>query len=178
MTTDYQIFGPFELPQTSSHNRLDDKKIKKDFWDQVELEVDGLPNACGCYIFAVRAGKGALPWYVGKASRQSFKQECLQSHKLVKYNEILNKRRGTPLLFLISKVTPTGKFSSKSNSKNGYPDIDFLERLFIGMSLNRNKELLNLKDTKLYSQITVPGILNSKSNSTKSSKELKAVLGI
>ena len=178
MTIEYKIFGPFELPQTEKRNRIDDKKIKNEFWERVDIEENDLPEACGCYIYSIRAGKGALPWYVGKAAKQTFKQECLQAHKLVKYNEILNKRSGTPLLYFVAKITPTGRFSSIAGSKNGYVDIDFLERLFIGMSLNRNRDLLNLKDTKLYSQITVPGILNSRKKPDKAARQLKSVLGI
>jgi len=174
----FDVFGPFELPQTKRRNRIDDTRIKHEFWDNVDTRVNGLPEACGCYVFSIRAGKGTLPWYVGKAAKQTFRKECIQPHKLVKYNRILDQRRGTPLLYLVARMTPTGRYSNMSTSTKGYADVDFLERLFIGMSLSRNRDLLNNQDTKMYGQITVPGILNSHGKTTKAAGGLKSVLGI
>jgi hypothetical protein len=179
MAFDYDVYGPFEIPQTDRRNRVSKDDLKEKFWrDTVADEDEDLPYACGVYVFTVRAGKGALPWYVGSANRQTFQQECFQSHKLVYYNDILAARRGTPLLYLIPRLTDQRRFSRPSTSQAGHADIAFLEKLLIGFALSRNQDLCNIKDTKLHSQVTVPGILNSTRNSSLSAKSLKAVLGL
>lgn len=55
-----------------------DKSSLAAFW----REVDGIfgedaSSGVGCYVFSIRAGKGALPWYVGLAEKQAFRNECL-----------------------------------------------------------------------------------------------------
>jgi hypothetical protein len=40
-------------------------------------------------------------------------------------------------------------------------DIDFLETMLIGMALERNKDLLNARKTKLLREMIVPGIINT-----------------
>jgi len=41
---------------------LDLSKMEKNiFWNKVNNEKPGLENACGCYLFAYKAGKGITP---------------------------------------------------------------------------------------------------------------------
>jgi hypothetical protein len=54
----YRVFGPFEIPRDG--DRVD-SGAKKGFWSEVERERAHLSIAVGCYIFAIRAAKGARP---------------------------------------------------------------------------------------------------------------------
>jgi len=157
----YDIFGPFDLPRENGQIYLT-KVEQADFWESIEAEFPLLSGACGCYVFGVRAAKGTLPWYVGKAAFQSFGSECFTSDKIVKYNRACRgRRKGTPVLFFYAKVTPgTGRFSRPSG--NGARDIALLENMLIGIALKRNSNLVNIKDTKHFTQMVVPGLLNSR----------------
>ena len=57
----YDVFGPFEIPRTEKRQRVDRKSFRH-FWNEVEAlrqKNEGLASASGCYIFAIRAGKGS-----------------------------------------------------------------------------------------------------------------------
>jgi hypothetical protein len=55
----------------------------------------------GCYICAIRAGRGYVPIYVGQAT-VGFRKECFDHHKLDHYNKArdIRDKKGTPVLFL------------------------------------------------------------------------------
>jgi len=154
-----------------------DKESLAAFWARVETELgDGLSGAIGCYIFSIRAGKGALPWYVGLAEKQSFRKECFTSHKLVHYNNAIAKRKGTPLLTLIAKCTPKGKLINPTG--NEHRDVQFLETMLISTCLGRNADLYNVRDTKLLREMVVPGLLNTPQGKvTASVAEFRALIG-
>ncbi len=166
----YYPYGPIPIPRhegriardKESLNSfwLDANKFEKDLLEKDLSEAVGdLSEAVGCYIFSIRAGKGILPWYVGLAEKQTFRKECFTAHKLVKYNECINHRKGTPVLTFVPKVTKTNRHSKPG--KNGHKDIQFLETMLIGACLMRNPELMNIKDTKLLREMVVPGLLNT-----------------
>lgn len=170
----YQIFGPFKLHK---NGHLVDRSRYAEFWESVEQDHSGLSKAVGCYIFGIRAGKGAKPWYVGKTERHSFRGECWTPHKLNLYNEALNGRnRGTAMLYLVARRTKGGRFAKPR--KNGIGDIRALENLLIGSCLLRNRKLLNVKQTKHPRGIVVPGYMNEQPGARpKAAKQLAALLG-
>jgi hypothetical protein len=131
----------------------------KNFWFQVDEFEDGLSSAIGCYIFSIRAGRGALPWYVGLAEKASFRKECFTSHKLVHYNKALNARNGTPMLTLLPKSTPGGGLVSPTGGE--HRDIQLLEWKLIEKCLSRNNELCNISNTKLLKEMVVNGLMNT-----------------
>jgi hypothetical protein len=140
----YEPFGPFEIPTKGS---LVDRREFTHFWDDIRQQSLGLPGAVGCYIFAIRAGKGAKPWYVGKTEKGNFKGETWSPHKLNIYNEELSgRKRCTPLLYLIAKRTSGGRYAKPR--KGGIGEIRALENLLIGICLLRNPKLMNVKQTK------------------------------
>lgn len=168
--------GPFEIPRQD--NGLVAKAELDSFWDTVNNKIDGLAPSIGCYIFSIRAGKGILPWYVGLAEKQSFRNECFRDHKLVHYNNVLaDRKKGTPLLTLIAKynakdylVKPTG---------NTHRDIRFLEKILIANCLSRNASLFNIRDTKLIKEMVVYGLLNTPQGKTAQSiSDFKNLIGI
>ena len=151
----FAVYGAFQLPR---QNRLIDysPEAKSIFWEQVEDEIGGLSEACGCYIFAAQN----KPWYIGLAEKQSFKHECLTDHKLKIYNKILSSyQRAAPWLYFVAKLTPCKNFSSPS--KNGHQDIAALEKILIGLGISRNNEIENVRGTKYYREMNVPGIINT-----------------
>lgn len=175
----YEIFGPFGIPRTC--NGLVDRsaEAQRKFWSEVESS-DGneLPDACGCYVFAVRAAKGIVPWYVGLTEKRTFRKECLGSHQVSNYNDVLaGKEKASPLLYLVAKQTPKGR--NRKPSKNIQQDIQFLEFYLMGHALNKNRRLLNQKKTKFLKSICVPGLLNTgKGPRSKSATSLRNALGL
>jgi hypothetical protein len=150
----------------------------KEFWKKVEEEDDGLPDACGCYLFALQHGKNIVPWYVGKTEKRTFEHECFGPTQINYYNEILIDHSGTPRLFLLPKLTGSGAKFAKP-TKNQHRDIDFLETMLIGMALDENKHLLNIKKTALLREMVVPGVINSpQSRPTFEVAALRNALGL
>jgi hypothetical protein len=115
---------------------------------------------------------------VGKTERRIFKQECFGATKVNYYNEILVRNNGTPLLFLLPRCTGSGRKFSKP-SKNGYRDIDYLESMLIGLALERNKQLMNIRKTKLLKEMVVPGVINTpQARPTQPVIDLRNALGV
>jgi hypothetical protein len=175
----YTIHGPFEI--CKKKNGLVDRsqRAQKEFWDQVQKEVKladaSLPSACGCYLFAIRAGKGLKPWYVGIAQKQAFRDECFAIQKINAYNDAIADRRGKPLLFLIAKRTPKGKMAKPG--RNGHRDASFLEDVLIATARKRNPKLMNVKKTKFLKEMCVPCIMNTpRGHPTQSEKEFERAL--
>src|SRR6266704_3638450 len=140
----FEPFGPFEMPV---HGSLIDRRRESEFWGNVEAAQDGLSDAVGCYVFAIRAGKGMKPWYVGKSEKTSFRREAWTPHKLLVFSEGMQMlKKGTPVLFFVAKRTTGGRFAKAG--KNGISSVHSLEELLIGTCLLRNSRLLNKRTTK------------------------------
>ncbi len=140
MDINLEVQGPFEIPFA----RNKQGKIKfirrsdaRAFWGK--NEVKGIKSKNGCYVFALRAGKGFTPWYVGKASKE-MAHECFMDHKLQHYNEVIaGGRAGTPVMLF---VVPPG-------TKNKLPKkmVDDLETFLIQSALYKNEALANVQKT-------------------------------
>jgi hypothetical protein len=169
----FEPYGPFTLPRS---NGAVDRNKKKPFWGKIEKSHPSLSNAVGCYIFAVKAGKGFTPWYVGKTEKLSFGRETWQDGKLLIYGEVIRKyNRGKPVLFLLAKVTSKGKFTKPTKRRN-LGSVSALEEMLIGTCLQRNRELLNKKLVK-YRAMHVPGYLNDqRGKRTKEAESLALLL--
>lgn len=170
-------YESIEIPRTSNGLIANDKESMAEFWENVDEINDGLSEGIGIYIFSVRAGQGNLPWYVGKAEKQTFKKECFAHHKLTHYNHCIAGKRGTPLLTLLPKFTQADYFSLPNGSFHA--DITALEKMLIGTCLQKNKNLLNIRDTKLHKEIIVPGYINTPQGGMANSvKEFKHLIGV
>jgi hypothetical protein len=149
-----------EVPRQKSGLIAADRNTLNLFWAELDAQLgQEVSEGIGCYVFSVRAGRGVLPWYVGKAERQSFRSECFAAHKVNHYNNIIASRRGTPLLTLIAKYTPTNRLVKPGSSD--HRDIDFLETMIISAAIRRNPDVFNIRDTMLLREMTVPGMLNT-----------------
>lgn len=169
--------GPFILEKKTNGLINATNVYLNNFWDAIDEEYYNLSMACGCYIFATRAGKGVTPWYIGKAEKQSFSQECFQPHKINHYNDAIANKAVTPVLFLLPKSTYNDNYARLSI--NGSQDICTLEAMLIATAIKKNQSLLNIKGTKLYKEMVVPGILNSPQGKPDNTVQLfKKMMGV
>lgn len=173
----FKVFGPFDMPRT---NGLVDNSAsaKKSFWESVDTTCPGLPDACGVYVFVVKARRGALPWYVGLTTKRNFKNEAFGAHQVNHYNAAVAGKTGVKAqLYFLAKKTPVGRFAKPSS--NSHKDVEFLETLMFGIALNRNRNLRNAKNTKFLKSICVPGVINSpQGKPDKAERSLKGALGL
>lgn len=170
----YIVIGAYKLPR--KNGIIDSSNsAKRKFWEYVEEDKEGLPSACGCYVFSAQN----RPWYIGMAQKQKFTNECLTDHKINIYNNILTSyKRAAPWLYFIAKLTPSGKFSAPS--KKGQKDIEDLENILIGLAISRNPQLFNIRGTKLLRDMCVPGIMNTKKGQGRAYavQEIRSLFGI
>jgi len=157
----YDTFGPFEVPRCKAGNGqrsldLQARQLRK-FWAEVEVETSGLSEGRGCYIFAIKAGRGMTPWYVGR-STTGFKRECFQAPKQNTYQNAYNEiRRGKPVLVLVARMTQTGRLSRGTLEKR---EADFVETTLMHRAWSRNPRLKNVNGLAIARQLTIPGLLN------------------
>ena len=60
-----------------------------------------------------------------------------------------------------------------------YRDVEFLETLLIATALERNKDLTNIKKTKLLREMIVPGVINSpQARPTMAVRDLRNPVGL
>lgn len=170
----FAIYGAYKLPRVKGPVIDNSAKSKSDFWAAIEDQAPGLPDACGCYVFAAHNN----PWYVGHASKQSFRNECMTSHKASIYSMALAEyKQAAPWLYLIAKLTPGGSFAAPS--VNGRKDVAALEKILIGLALAKNPEVSNIQGTKFLRRMNVPGLINSEKGqaSSRSVQGIRSLFG-
>jgi hypothetical protein len=124
-----QVLGPFEAGCWI--NDRGTKHIEAEHGREFFEQWEPLRKARGCYIFAIRSGRGIRGAYVGKATK-GFGQEVFAVDKLQKYNTALHMwGHGTPVIFFI--VMPRRSRSGKvikdveeyliRSVKRAWPDI-------------------------------------------------------
>jgi hypothetical protein len=114
---EFSVFGAFELVlyKGSSGRVIDPEASRSSIEEQMDEQYpnDNLHLKPGCYVFATRTGgRGSksgcyLPWYVGKAKKQSLLKESLGNHQIQHYGRVLaDYERCTPVVFLVAKSAP------------------------------------------------------------------------
>jgi hypothetical protein len=131
-----EICGPFDIPYESQANgtskRIGLEQVQV-FWDAPGVKT--IASQQGCYVFALAASRGYVPWYVGKATK-TFEQEVFHSHKLVYYNDVIFKgRKGKPVMFCVARAGSRTKIPAKQ--------IDEVETFLIQAAKFKNPELSN-----------------------------------
>src|SRR5258708_8754831 len=132
-----KVKGPFRIPcyVGKGGRSITDGNVDE-FWEAHKK----YESSRGCYVFAIRAGKGFRPGYVGKATK-GFKKEVFEYHKLSRYQQFLvDYARGTPVLFFLVAPVKKGK---PNNSQIGE-----IEKYLINLGITANPDLLNEKGTK------------------------------
>jgi hypothetical protein len=181
----FRVFGPFKMPQNPNGLIAFDGEARNAFWESVNSKHERLPSGCGCYIVAAARGNRAKPHYVGLTIRRSFEQECSAPHVIEHFNEVIAGNPNLqPQLFLIAKLTPTGRFARPSQSDRvnitfaAHADIKFLENYLIGLALDRNPELRNQRQTRYLRNLHVEGFLNTgPGQPSRSASSLRTLLG-
>lgn len=172
----FDVVGPFDIGRYTKKKIITKDSIAE-LRTLLEEREPGLSDACGCYVFAKRAGKGCTPYYVGQACRSSILMEAMNPSNREKYNRIIADEKGSPVLFLLPMRTPTGKFRKRPSGNGGLPSLDFLEKWIIANAIEKNPSLINNKETWFLRNLHVTGIFNAgKGDSTKDSQLLKKTL--
>jgi hypothetical protein len=172
----FDVEGPFVISRHGQKQIINQKSFD-DLKKKIDSYKDGLSDACGCYVFAIRAGKGFTPYYVGQACKTAICKEALNHTNREKYNNALNGSKGNPVLFFVPLLTPNGKFRKRPKGNGGLEALDFLERWLISCAIRKNRNLINNKETRFLRGIHVRGLFNAgKGESTKASQNLGKAL--
>jgi hypothetical protein len=131
----FDVYGPYKIPIVRERNGSYIPARCPDFWDAHPT----IATRFGCYVFAIRAGKGITPVYVGKTTR-SFDGECFAIHKIAcHYTPALaRKGRGTPVMFFLVPRARRGKPNTRI--------IKDLETFLIQVASAKNPSLSNVKE--------------------------------
>lgn len=164
-TTLFRTFGPFQVPTVTKPGgkEVDKRALRERFWIDCPAGKD-----LGCYVFAVRAGKGQVPWYAGKATK-TFQKEVFTPDKLRKYESALRATlRGTPVLYFLSLPNGAGRPNLRA--------IDELEKVLIRRVALLNAETVNKHHTK-EPNWGIDGVLrNARARPTRAAQALKTLL--
>ena len=177
---EYRNFGPFQLPLVVGERKLDfSLDGRKQFWSSVKTESGhDLQKARGCYLYVIRAGQGWKPWYVGQ-SKTGFAKEVFTNSKQDYYTEVHESyKKGTPMMFLITRLTKGGKFMTGTLGKN---EANYVEQFFIIRAYRKNSNLKNVKGVKIADELFIPGIFNDNTSQKKlngSTKDLMSCLNL
>lgn len=176
----FEVLGPFFI-KTPNMITIDQiKELKKSIKEDADLT--GLLSGPGCYVFGVKSSrsKRVMPWYVGKAEKQSVLKEATNAAHLQMYNEVLNIYvRGRPALIFLPQVTPTGRPAALAKGSGKKPSVEFMEDWLIAAALKSNPRLINIKKTKMLNKLWVRGLFNARpGDSNSESKALKASLSL
>jgi hypothetical protein len=175
MIMNFDVSGPFYLSRHGKKKMITEQSMA-DLRPQLESEESGLSKACGCYVFAIHAGRGYTPYYVGQACKQSVLREALNPSNREKYNKACSESEGKPVLFLLPMRSPNGRYRKKGG---GGLAIDFLERWLIAAALKKNPNLTNNRETKILRKIKVAGIFNQERGRVPTaSQHLAKTLGL
>lgn len=173
----FRPFGPFDLTATLAE---ENRYWRRDFWEIVDRECQGLSGSNGVYIFSLKYSSNFRPWYVGKTcSSAGFAGEVFQGHKMNHYYSASEQRRGRPFLHLIARVEEArGNFCSWSDRTS--KQVEDLETYLIGMAVAANPDLRNNKKTSFFRDLDIEGVIGPRyeGRPREAARSLKNVLGI
>ena len=129
----FTVEGPFDVPLAKGgKGRFIEYKCPT-FWEN----CDKLASQRGCYVFAIRAGRGFRPVYVGKTKR-TFREECFAPHKIAQhYTPAIHDSKGSPVMFFLIAERKQGGPNARA--------ISDLEEYLIDMASKKNPELSNIQ---------------------------------
>jgi len=169
-TTALETFGPVKIPfvGVGKMKHIRDEHIAE-FWGQAIAR--DMVKKQGCYVFALQASKGFVPWYVGKASK-TFKQEIFTDHKIKKYNQLLwEGKKGTPVMFFVALPANLRKVPVKV--------INDMEKFLIQSAVLKNEDVLNTHNTKNLPEWSIKGVVRaSKGKPSAKSQVFKTMMGL
>lgn len=130
----FKIHGPFAV---SFEKRKGGRTLVfDDFWSRGS-PAEYLANERGCYVFAVRAGGGLTPIYVGQATK-TFKQETFNPNNRHKYHDGFSEYgKGTPVMFFVVHPNQKGRTNER--------EIAQIEDFLIQIGVAKNPRLQNVR---------------------------------
>jgi len=144
---EFVAVGPVKIPvyKPKLGGRRIDEKLDV-FWDSVEdvgnkVGCNTIKGGKGCYVFCMRAGKGIVPFYVGKTNAQNLLKETYNPNNIKRYNGVISERKGAPVMFFIVANKKQGPTNAKA--------IKALEKFLIEQAYERNKDIINKQHAKL-----------------------------
>ena len=167
MPVRFDVDGPYVIPRTQRPGgSIITRENVSEFW----AKHPDIADACGCYVFGVRNGRGIFPGYVGKAAN-GFGREVFQPHKLNHYHQYLaHRRKGTPVLFFLMAERNRGRLNERAISE--------CEQELIILAKRTNPELANVRGTK-GPAFVIPHITEgTRGRPSKSARELCRTLDI
>lgn len=154
----FDTHGPYEVQRPSGIIT----GAQQAFWNSIPSKYASPEHAIGCYVFGIRYGAKIRPWYVGMTvAKAGFRGEIFQKHKLDIYNECMNGRRGTPVMFLFPLIT-SGMDAFSTASKSKKKEIAWLEITLVGFAFRQNPELSNVRDMTFLKNVEVLGLLGKR----------------
>ena len=147
---EFEVLGPFEIPMLGRATQIavDDKVAR------TKLAENVFGKRRGCYVFCLTSRGRSIPWYVGKAAKQTFAEEIFNTSNCVKYGKALAKSgRGKPELYFVASPNKQGRLNEKA--------IDKLETRLVEYCGSVNSDILNEKKSKIY-QLRIVGVINTR----------------
>lgn len=95
---------------------------------------------CGCYVFSRKSGRGSTPIYVGKAEKQTIKNEAFNSRNIKSVHAWLNDQAKRKLQ--IWTIAQPGRGRPHKTA------IDEIETVVIHWARLENPDILNIQKTK------------------------------
>ena len=168
--TELETFGPITIPCDIDGRKkhISDQNIIE-FWN--DSSTQEIMEKQGCYIFALKAGRGYSPWYIGKATK-NFKQEVFALHKIKLYNKLLwDGKKGTPVMFFVMMPGNLKKIST--------PVINNMEKFLIQSAVLKNPNVLNSHNTKNLPKWSIKGVVRGKKGKpSEKSLTFKSMMGL
>jgi hypothetical protein len=169
MATDLRVIGPINIDcqKAGKRKNIGEDHVKSFFKKEGFRSIS---KKQGCYVFALKAGLGYTPWYVGKTTRSMIK-ECMTDKNLNRYNNVLFRGiGGTPVMFFI--------VSSEDKNKIRAKVIDEVETFLIECARSQNKHLKN-KKKGTPPNWNIKGVIRSPQGAPKNeAKAFKKMMGL
>jgi hypothetical protein len=141
--------GPFDVPLQQRIKRA--KLIDRAAARTLTSQSDGFLRH-GCYVFGVRAGRGARPIYVGMTKSQNLITEAFNDKNVNRVNEYINRQKGNPVLYIVYQKAGRG-----NPAKNCHPEI---EEFLVTRCAKRNPKLINVHMNKK-APWSITGVVNA-----------------
>lgn len=168
---EFVVYGPFEVPVGKTGKVASGRRLRE-FWDSAESSSGvSLRSARGVYVFAMRAGQGYTPIYVGMAGDTPFSPEAFTRHKREHYDAALKKyEKGTPVLLLVRHPDSKGRVNVRV--------IDEIEGALIAMGWKKNPDISNVRRRPRNSWCIRGVLLASQGHPSSAAKALRTTLGL
>lgn len=122
------------------------------FWAR-DAPASQFADECGCYVFAVKTGRGLTPIYVGKAAK-TFKQEAFNGTNKYKYHDGFSEYgRGKPVIFFVVHPGTRGRRNEKH--------IGAIEDFLIQTGVAKNPKLQNVRGAQT-PEWSIQGVIRSR----------------